>query len=66
MSSFSCEEREEGLMSGCRTDHFYSAANWLLTKDTGLLVGQYKNFYVGELDWTGTVRPLSFLSIRAR
>lgn len=53
-------------MSGCRTDHFYPAANWLLTKDTGLLVGQYKNFYVGELDWTGTVRPLSFLSIRAR
>ncbi|KAM0754756.1 glycoside hydrolase [Meredithblackwellia eburnea MCA 4105] len=36
------------------TDHFYPALDWLLTKDKGLLASQTtKNYFVGELDWTG-------------
>lgn len=38
-----------------RTDHFYPAEDWLLTKDIGLMNGQSKSYYVGELDWTGQV-----------
>lgn len=39
------------------TDHFYPAEDWLLQKDTKTLEGVHdKNFFVGELDWTGEVR----------
>ncbi|KAL8286423.1 hypothetical protein RQP46_004440 [Phenoliferia psychrophenolica] len=36
------------------TDHFYPAEDWLLLKDQALMYGQTaKNYFVGELDWTG-------------
>lgn len=37
------------------TDHFYPAANYLIQKDSGLVssASEKKNYFVGELDWTG-------------
>lgn len=48
----------EVARTSCRTDHFYPALQWLLNKDQGWM-NNYSNkvFYVGELDWTGLVRP---------
>jgi hypothetical protein len=43
-----------------RTDHFYPALQWLLEKDKGWMSSKKEQvFYVGELDWTGQVRPES-------
>lgn len=39
-----------------RTDHLYPAQNWLTQKDQGWMQYYSKNFYIGEMDWTGTVR----------
>lgn len=41
------------------TDHFYPSENWLLSKDNGFLLSQSKNYFVGELDWTGQVSRFS-------
>ena len=39
-----------------RSDHFYPAADYLLYKDRGIMSSQNtKNYFVGELDWTGQV-----------
>lgn len=38
------------------TDHFYPALSWLLQKDAGLMQYYTKNFFVGEMDWTYSVR----------
>lgn len=42
-----------------RTDHFYPAEDWLLSKDKAWMSFYTKNFFVGELDWTNAVRPCS-------
>ncbi|KAK4700402.1 mannan endo-1,4-beta-mannosidase, partial [Phenoliferia sp. Uapishka_3] len=36
------------------TDHLYPALDWLLVKDNGILDSRTtKNYFIGELDWTG-------------
>lgn len=54
--------RELTRLSHSRTDHFYPALNWLLQKDKSWMQYYTKNFYVGELDWTYSVRLAPLLS----